>query len=375
MKDDRRYSGDGLREEVARLVASRQLTSAKAVCQRACERNENDSVVWTLLGVINLQLGFQMEAEQACLRAISIDAKAIQARMMLASALIQQGKTAGAKEQLKEIIRAEPGSVEAHLYLANLLQEEGVTDEAIAHYREIVRIDPSLVQAWFQLGNLFYARFAYQDAINCYREALNRQPYFVHAIMNMGVALVSLGEFDGAIDAYQQALSLRPNDPVIHYNAGEALIKQNRFHEAISYLNEALRLKENFSAAGMSLSIAAYRLSANSKMPWPVTFKHCRSILGALLHTITWESVCLMMRHLVRQKLPSKRQRVSHRIMASVSAITGLCWQSKAKQKPQNNAGNMQGLKHRLRNISLNPTDMQSNAPTLYVSLAPPVIH
>ncbi len=147
-------------------------------------------------------------------RTLELQPARVEVHRSLASELTFRGRSAEAREQLREIAKLEPDDASAHLALAraNLHDEGGDLNEAIAELRTALEKDPGISGAWSDLGE----------------------------------AQMRAGKFDDAAAAYREALKQSPNDDSAHYSLGEALKRAGKLDDAVSEYREAVRLNEQW---------------------------------------------------------------------------------------------------------------------------------
>ncbi len=130
------------------------------------------------LGDVLTRLGFLMEAEAACRRAVALQDGYAAAHHNLGSALLQAGKLA----------------------------------EAEAAYQRALALDPRLAEAHGNMGVLLLIQERPEDAVDELRKSLAIKPGDADTYNNLGNSLKDMGRLTEALAAYRQAMALEPAD-------------------------------------------------------------------------------------------------------------------------------------------------------------------
>lgn len=162
-------------------------------------------------------------------------------RVNLGIALMQDGESQPAIEQLAEAIRLDPSSFRAHYNLARALEAEARPAEAIQHYQVALERNPQHAASHNNLGRLLDGERRPFEALEHLREALRIDPTLTEAHNNLGILLLQQGFTHQAIKHFEQALALRP-DLAAHTNLAGAYARAGRRTEAERTARKAIEL-------------------------------------------------------------------------------------------------------------------------------------
>jgi adenylate cyclase len=170
--------------------------------------------------------------------ALALDPQSIEAKAVLASALVgrvlagmtnsRAADVARAKRLVEEALAISPRDTRAHFAKGQLLRAEGHCDEAIPEFEMVIRSNPNLSGAFFQLA----------------------------------ICKLLTGAIDETIPLEEQSIRLGPRDPDIftrYLVIGEVHLLQSRTEEAISWLEKA-RSANSVSAFPHAWLASAYAL-------------------------------------------------------------------------------------------------------------------
>jgi Flp pilus assembly protein TadD len=223
-----------------------------AIGRRKAEQRPDDPKAWHDLAEQLLACGRADEAEEACRRALAIDATHLGAATALANMLLnrgeldaarvlferledegihpphivmtlgaiayRQGRLDEARQRLEAVTRQAPASIMAHLYLARVLDVLHEPDAARVCIEQAIAIAPGLDEAVDRLaahrlrteGERLFGNNAPRDALGKLVEALRVDPEDPVTQNDLGVVLAALGEQDQARECFNRALALVP---------------------------------------------------------------------------------------------------------------------------------------------------------------------
>ena len=174
----------------------------------------------------------------------------------LALALLDDGRTDEALNNLMTAVKLVPDSPRVNYNLGYILQQQGKTAEAIRHFKQAVKHNPKYFLAHYYLATALMQSGKLDDAVSHYQSALDLKPDDGNVLNDLANAMVAQGRIPEALSFYSKALLLDPNDHDIHNNMGVALTHQGRFEEAVRYFSMALQLNPNFDDASKNLNKA-----------------------------------------------------------------------------------------------------------------------
>ena len=202
-------------------VQTQRLPEARALYEKICERDPQDSESWFMLGTVCGRLGDVPGAETALRKALSLFPDFPQAQLNLGHALELQGRDAEAEVCYQRALAVKPDLADAHESLGRLCQQRGDTRTALRHFQQAVQLDPARLSARLAAGKL----------------------------------LQRLGRLDEAREHFEQAVSVAPADAGAAYALGGVYLDLGRFNEALRYARLAQQHKPDlFAAAALEAS-------------------------------------------------------------------------------------------------------------------------
>lgn len=147
----------------------------------------------------------------------------LRARLDLAGALSQQGRTDEALGVLEQLAQDHPREPRVWLLLGQTHQRRRALADAERSFARAVELDRGGVEAWFGLGVARLERSP-REAADAFREAARLKPDHTRAHYLLGVCLKLRGDRRGARAALDQALRCQPD----HAPARKALDELDR---------------------------------------------------------------------------------------------------------------------------------------------------
>lgn len=171
---------------------------------------------WANLGLYHLGTPRQDLAVEHARRAIELDPSLTQAKLTLATALVNLGRANEALPLLQEL--AVPGAgpppvrARALLQLSNLARSQRPL-ESMSMLEQAVRDDATLGEAHLNLGAMYeLVRKDESLALAHYELAIRHRPELADAYTNAGSILLRRGDRSEATARFRKALSLNPRD-------------------------------------------------------------------------------------------------------------------------------------------------------------------
>ena len=144
------------------------------------------------------------EAEEAALKALSLDESVADAHAVLGSIRLQQLDFAGAIRELKRAIEINPGLAESYQVLGRVLYCSEQHTDAQAAMLEALRIDPMSMIIHTSVGDAYYYAREYERSVVYYRKAIELDPRFDGAHTDLARSLEALGRFDESRREYEE---------------------------------------------------------------------------------------------------------------------------------------------------------------------------
>jgi tetratricopeptide (TPR) repeat protein len=158
-----------------------------------------------------------------------------EARQRLAWALWQNRDREEALDQYRQVLNRDTTNRQARMAVATLLIELERGSEAVGELETLVKAEPNRPDLQAQLADLLVATEP-ERALNFYLAAIRLEPERVSHRIGLGSALVRLRRMAEAVPVLRQSLQMNPSDEKIYYahtNLATALFELNDFAGAL----------------------------------------------------------------------------------------------------------------------------------------------
>jgi serine/threonine-protein kinase len=201
------------------------------------------SSVWVSnLGAVDSR--FQ-RAEPYFMAAVAVRPQSGYAHLLLAQAMLGQGKWDESFAGFREALRLRPDDATIHNSLGVAYQSRGDPRRAADEYREAIRLWPAYALARGNLGDMLMGQGRLEEAAETYREAIRQTPEFVLAHGRLGQVLTNLGRLEEAAAAYRETVRRAPRYAAAHAGLGGVLRQLGDFDGASAALRTAFELQSD----------------------------------------------------------------------------------------------------------------------------------
>jgi tetratricopeptide (TPR) repeat protein len=199
---------------------------------------------YRLLGQIYLDKDKNEEAKQHFARALELDPKMRDTRMLYASALLKTSDFAKAIAELRAAI--EQGEATALTYALLGMAEERADklDEALADFSRALEMQPQHATALEGRARVYEKRGALDKAIADYSLVYKQQPS-PDLALRLAALNVRAGQLPAAIHIYRALLVEKPDDMNLRTEILQLMIKNNQADEAASEIERLLKVQPN----------------------------------------------------------------------------------------------------------------------------------
>ncbi len=242
---------------------------ARGFYRRALELDCNYRDASFCLGLLELEAGNVLEAEDHFRRCLNNDSADTAAMRQLSSCLQKLDRADQSIEVLRNGVEQYPGDVALILDLVKRLHACGHADEALEFCLRAVALSPESANVMAWCGHCLQTMGLNSDAISCFAKAHELDPSDASILNLWAGCLNDQGDFDGAMDFYERALKLSPEDSDLHLNRAAVLRNAGRVEEAIALLEGGIQTFpdqiENFAMPLMfTYSISSEKYSLRS---------------------------------------------------------------------------------------------------------------
>jgi putative PEP-CTERM system TPR-repeat lipoprotein len=201
-------------------VHVRRPTEALAVLEALTAHTELFTIARTRVAAIQFAEGLRADAHLTLDDVLGRDARHVDAHVLKARFLLQEGKTEEALSHATQALDADPRSALAH-YAAGLIQTaRGSHDEAISAFGEVIKLNPRAVAAQMHLATLHLNRGSAATSLQFAEEAVRSIPQSPTARFILARALMARGELTRAESEMKPLLAAHPNVAAVHAQMG-----------------------------------------------------------------------------------------------------------------------------------------------------------
>jgi tetratricopeptide (TPR) repeat protein len=235
-------TGDAARVILVRaLLASGDPRRARAEIQ-PLERLSNSAAIHALLGQVEFARGDTTAARKAFDRALSLDAKSVDAVAGLVGLDLQSKKVAAAVDRLDGFLKLVPRNAEGFYLAARTYYAAGDLVKTEQALKTTLDLDASLRPAYDLLNRVYRQQGRVSDALQIFERVIQQRPTDVPAHIMIGVISEAEGKVAEAKKAYERALTVDPRAPLAANNLAYI------FAEEGSELQRALSLAQTAKA-------------------------------------------------------------------------------------------------------------------------------
>lgn len=243
-------------EQALALHRAGRLREAEAVYRRVLGASPRNADAQHLLGVALLQQGRTEEALQNLQTAVLLDGGNTLYHANLAEGLRRAGRFADAEASARRAVALDSRNAAALNCLGAACQAQGKLDEAAGFYRKAQKLDPNGVEILNNLGGLLRQTGRAGEAEKVLAKALKLAPGLPEIRFNLALAQLVLGMGREAEEHLRAVLAARPNHAEAWNALGNTLLRRTAWAEAIPALARAAELAPDNAAFHQALGTA-----------------------------------------------------------------------------------------------------------------------
>ncbi|UFZ02301.1 tetratricopeptide repeat protein [Bradyrhizobium ontarionense] len=225
-------TADALCGAALRLLRVGQLAEAEDACRRALTLDATSIDALYAMGRVCLALKRFDDAIEWFARAIRLNISAPHSFVGLAQALTLAGRLDDAIKAYDRALQLQPDATESWDALGELLQRTGRHAEAALACDRLLQLAPDRVAAWFRLGEVLEAQGRRDEAALAFEQALTLKPDLVEAANKAGAVHFDAGRYDEAIARFDRSLAVKPDQGGVLCLKGISLRRLRRYDEA-----------------------------------------------------------------------------------------------------------------------------------------------
>jgi tetratricopeptide (TPR) repeat protein len=199
--------------------------------------------------------GDAARAERLVARWLTTHPQDASAQVLLARAVLAQGKFQAAYQHLRHALMLDPNNIDALYYL-------GMVATALTQmeYQQLFALAPNSERVHQLQAESLHAQEKLTEAEAEYNAALEANPLSVEVLVALGDLKRSQSHFKQAAAYYTRALELAPNDYDALYGLGACLAYQQDHGQAATYFRRALIVEPKAVDAQFALGSSLFQL-------------------------------------------------------------------------------------------------------------------
>ncbi|SOE24029.1 Tetratricopeptide repeat-containing protein [Spirosomataceae bacterium TFI 002] len=223
----------------------REYDKALGFYSEAIEKVPDFADAYSNRGIVLQQQGNIDGAIRDFQKAVDLDDSFGQAKINLASALIDKGDLETIPRILKSIEKDYKDSVQFYQVRGKLFLAQENPNEAIPDFQRALSIKGDDVETITNLGYAMYQQKDFENAKKQFVAALKIKENFPFALNNLSATYAQLNEWDKALVYSSKAVSLVPNELAFINTHALNLLENKQIVEGAKYTEQALKLSPN----------------------------------------------------------------------------------------------------------------------------------
>lgn len=151
-------------------------------------------------------------------------------RVRLGMIYLEMGNLVAAEQVLLQALRLDPHNADVLYTLGMASYQSNELDRALFYLRELAGKD--IAKVHYLIGLVYWKRLDYVSAERHFRIAFDLEDGNVDTALALGEACLRNGNFADAVEVLGRAVTLAPTDNVVSYVYAQALIHTEAFDEA-----------------------------------------------------------------------------------------------------------------------------------------------
>jgi eukaryotic-like serine/threonine-protein kinase len=235
---------------IFRTVAAEDCDAAIRHFSRAIELDPDFGLAYDGLGACHVNRVFKglggaedyEKAEAAFNKALSIDPKIIEARMLMVFVLLWRGQKQRARDEVARMRREAPSEAVVHFVKATLHRLDGEYDRALRSYDRLVHLDPaSFVVVSYNRALIFLYQGKFEEAQKELDRAASVEPNNPLLRTFRALTMYYTRRVDEAANLLREVLTAHPNLHGVRPFLAMCLSRQGKHEEARAELNDAVK--------------------------------------------------------------------------------------------------------------------------------------
>lgn len=214
---------------------------------------------YNFLGLLYLQQNLPQKAEDMLKQAIAIEPMYAEALRNLGKLYLQQERYAEAASYLHRTLAVDKNQPYTSYLLGMALYFDGKPEDAVKAYETAFALDGNLPpEAHYNLGVAYHEISRYLDAVRQYESVLKSDPEHVNALNNLGLVYSVIGEKDRAIEQFNRVLALDPANVKARINLGNVYLGTKDLFEAEKIYRSAIATDQSDISPQLNLGVVYF---------------------------------------------------------------------------------------------------------------------
>lgn len=205
---------------------------------------EDDSDLWTLLGLIYATQRKNDRAEEAYRRALALDGQNALAHYNLGNLLNGLDRSDEALKHILEALEIDPSDADSASLVGAIYSQQRDFQRALTYSKRAVSLEPNAAKTQYNLGLIYFdmrergAKYL-EEAARCFTRAFEIVPDYQDALLMLSQTKHLQGHYPEAEKLYRDLLKKAPGFWEIKNNLAEILVIVGRTEEAIVLYRDA----------------------------------------------------------------------------------------------------------------------------------------
>ncbi len=231
-----------------REVYNKEHTAAETIqlLKTTIAREQDDFIVWNLLGVLYGRERRWDEALEAFAQSLELEPRAADTLVNRGWVLVELRRYDDAVAAFEAALELQPRMARAHAGLGSTLVEaRGDYQEGMKRYLAAIKLDPENPALLNDLGWIAYKTSQYPEAVAALEKAATLDPKNPMIQTNLGLAYQKVGKTEEAITRLKRALATNPEYTLALYALGKAYESGGEYPAALQAYRQAWRQSGN----------------------------------------------------------------------------------------------------------------------------------
>jgi|LSQX01.1.fsa_nt_gb tetratricopeptide (TPR) repeat protein len=203
-----------------------------------------------------LALGRQPKPARAAIeKAVSLDPTYEPSAVVLAQALMQEGKTEAAAQMMRALLQEKPGASAASAVLCRALLKQNRPSEALTVVEEALKRDRKSANLLWARADTKSTLKQFDEAAQDHRRAMKLDPKSIPLRMAYVQTLMLSGKKDEATEFALETVTLAPNSADVRFMTATALHQSGKLDEALKQYKETLIINPAMVPAANNLAL------------------------------------------------------------------------------------------------------------------------